>query len=71
MLKNHLIDQNLSKDNNSSFPDSLVKNNLDKVKNVWESVELKNSVIIFNKSDLKIQTKIQRMEDKNSSNKKI
>ena len=32
-------------------PDSLIKNNLEKVKRVLGSVEFKNSIIIFNKSD--------------------
>ena len=34
-------------------PDSLIKDNLEKVKKVLGSVEFKNSIIIFNKSDLK------------------
>ena len=53
VLKKHLINQNFSKDNNSSFSRFPIKNNLEKVKRVLGSVEFKNSVIIFNKSDLK------------------
>ena len=70
-VKKTILSIKTSKDNNSSLSRFLIKNNLEKLKKVLGSVEFKNSVIIFNKSDLKFKTKIQRMEDKNSSNKKF